>query len=187
MSKKIAKTTTKFVSFNLFKEIPKSFCEDIEYINTILLDKQCSHLENAIKLCTNKDFLDNAVKFVFEYGDEATKQSFLDQFDKLDESKKDRFYYTLNSENQLKLKDEFPKKIKKIRLDKERSSSRSQETDYSGLSRQSIQSLEFLRMLNKALHERRESDNQSRKPSGSGVEVSSHIQVDNIKREPNPS
>ena len=25
----------------------------------MLLNNQCNHLENAIKLCTNKDFLDN--------------------------------------------------------------------------------------------------------------------------------
>jgi len=59
LSDKINKTKTKFVSFNLFKELPESFCENIKYINTILLDKQCSHLENAIKLCSNKEFLNN--------------------------------------------------------------------------------------------------------------------------------
>lgn len=59
LSKQITKTKTKFVSFTLFKEIPKSFIENIKYVNTILLDKQCNHLENAIKLCTNKEFLDN--------------------------------------------------------------------------------------------------------------------------------
>jgi 23S rRNA U2552 (ribose-2'-O)-methylase RlmE/FtsJ len=59
LSNKISKIKTKFVSFNLFEKLPISFCENIKYINTILLDKQCNHLENAIKLCTNKDFLDN--------------------------------------------------------------------------------------------------------------------------------
>ena len=33
--------------------------ENIKYVNTILLDKQCNHLENAIKLCTDKEFLNN--------------------------------------------------------------------------------------------------------------------------------
>jgi 23S rRNA U2552 (ribose-2'-O)-methylase RlmE/FtsJ len=59
LTNKIAKVKTKFISFSLFEELPNSFCENIKYINTMLLNNQCNHLENAIKLCTNKDFLDN--------------------------------------------------------------------------------------------------------------------------------
>lgn len=59
LSNKIIANKTKFISFTLFDEIPKTFCENIRYINNILLDKQCSHLENAIKLCSNTEFLNN--------------------------------------------------------------------------------------------------------------------------------
>lgn len=59
LSKQISKSKTKFVSFNLFKEIPYSFCQNMKTINNFMLDKQCSHLENAIKLCTNKEFIEN--------------------------------------------------------------------------------------------------------------------------------
>ena len=50
---------SKFISFTLFEELPQDFISDIKTINTVLLDKQCLHLENAIKLCNNQEFLDN--------------------------------------------------------------------------------------------------------------------------------
>ena len=59
LSSNILKINAKFISFTLFNKIPENFCDNIRYINNILLDKQCSHLENAIELCNDKDFLNN--------------------------------------------------------------------------------------------------------------------------------
>ncbi len=55
----IKKSHLKYISFTLFKELPDNFVSEIKTINTVLLDKQCSHLENAIELCTDQDFLNN--------------------------------------------------------------------------------------------------------------------------------
>ena len=57
----------------------------------------------------NKDFLDNAVKFVFEYGDEATKQSFLEQINSSTQEKRNEFYKGLSKENLEKILGEFEK------------------------------------------------------------------------------
>lgn len=59
LSEKIRSSRSKFVSFTLFESVPDSFCEAIRSINECLLDKQCLHLENAITICNDRDFLDN--------------------------------------------------------------------------------------------------------------------------------
>jgi 23S rRNA U2552 (ribose-2'-O)-methylase RlmE/FtsJ len=55
----ITRSKSKFVSFKLFNTIPENFIERVRHINQSLLDKQCSHLENAIELCNDQEFLTN--------------------------------------------------------------------------------------------------------------------------------
>jgi hypothetical protein len=43
----------------LFKTIPQEFIDKIYFINGSLLDKQCLHLENAIKFCNDIKFLED--------------------------------------------------------------------------------------------------------------------------------
>lgn len=62
----IKNSKSKFVSFTLFDEVPDKFVEEIKMVNTFLLDKQCQHLQNAINLCNNKDFLENYEKYLEE-------------------------------------------------------------------------------------------------------------------------
>jgi 23S rRNA U2552 (ribose-2'-O)-methylase RlmE/FtsJ len=59
LSENIMSSKTKFVSFKLFDNISTSFLDNVKMMNTCLLDKQCLHLENAIKLCNDQNFLDN--------------------------------------------------------------------------------------------------------------------------------
>jgi 23S rRNA U2552 (ribose-2'-O)-methylase RlmE/FtsJ len=59
LSENIMLSKTKFVSFKLFDNISSSFLDNVKMMNNYLLDKQCLHLENAIKLCNDQDFLDN--------------------------------------------------------------------------------------------------------------------------------
>jgi 23S rRNA U2552 (ribose-2'-O)-methylase RlmE/FtsJ len=59
MSKHLKTSKSKFISFTLFDSIPDDFVKEIKMINTFLLDKQCHHLENAIELCNDTDFLEN--------------------------------------------------------------------------------------------------------------------------------
>lgn len=59
LSEVIRESNVKFVSFKLFNEIPNSFISSIKNINTEFLNIQCSHLENAITLSRNEDFLNN--------------------------------------------------------------------------------------------------------------------------------
>jgi cap1 methyltransferase len=59
LSEKIKNNKSKFVSFTLFGNIETHFIEQIYKINGSLLENQCQHLENAISLCTDKNFLDN--------------------------------------------------------------------------------------------------------------------------------
>ena len=53
----ISKTKYKFISFRLFKTVDCKFKEKIFNINSILLERQCLHLENAIRLCNDTSFL----------------------------------------------------------------------------------------------------------------------------------
>lgn len=57
LSEEIANSKTKFVSFKLFNNIPDEFIKEIKLFNISLLEKQCSHLETAIKLCNDQEFL----------------------------------------------------------------------------------------------------------------------------------
>jgi cap1 methyltransferase len=59
LSENIMISKTKFVSFKLFSNISSNFLDNVKMMNNYLLDKQCLHLENAIKLCNDQDFLDN--------------------------------------------------------------------------------------------------------------------------------
>lgn len=59
LSENIMSSKTKFVSFKLFDNISSSFLDNVKIMNNYLLDKQCLHLENAIELCNDQDFLDN--------------------------------------------------------------------------------------------------------------------------------
>jgi 23S rRNA U2552 (ribose-2'-O)-methylase RlmE/FtsJ len=71
----IKSSNSKYISFKLFKELPESFISEIKTINTVLLDKQCSHLKNAIELCNDSDFLNNYDDKLLETLDKR-KQSF---------------------------------------------------------------------------------------------------------------
>jgi 23S rRNA U2552 (ribose-2'-O)-methylase RlmE/FtsJ len=57
--KNISLSRSKFVSFTLFTGLPDDFVNRVKEVNSGLLDKQCLHLENAIKLCNDQDFLEN--------------------------------------------------------------------------------------------------------------------------------
>lgn len=57
LSENLKICNNKYNSFTLFKEIPKSFIENIKYMNESLLNKQCEHLEIAINLCENTEFI----------------------------------------------------------------------------------------------------------------------------------
>jgi len=59
LSENILSSKTNFVSFKLFDNISSSFLDNVKIMNDYLLDKQCLHLENAIELCNDQDFLDN--------------------------------------------------------------------------------------------------------------------------------
>lgn len=59
LSENIMSSKTKFVSFKLFDNISTSFLDNVKIMNNYLLDKQCLHLENAIELCNDQEFLDN--------------------------------------------------------------------------------------------------------------------------------
>lgn len=59
LSENIMSSKTKFVSFKLFDNISSSFLDNVKMMNNYLLDQQCLHLENAIELCNDQDFLDN--------------------------------------------------------------------------------------------------------------------------------
>lgn len=48
---------SKHVSFTIFETIPSQFVKEIKHINSIFLQKQSKYLEQAVQLCTNKDFL----------------------------------------------------------------------------------------------------------------------------------
>jgi cap1 methyltransferase len=49
----------KYTSFTLFDEIPEEFIDKIKLMNTNLLNKQCEHLNTAINLCENQEFVKN--------------------------------------------------------------------------------------------------------------------------------
>ena len=54
----ISKLKCKYLSFKLFKEIPEPFVHDILTMNSQLLEKQCSCLQQAVDLCKDTHFLD---------------------------------------------------------------------------------------------------------------------------------
>ena len=56
----------KYGSFTLFNIIPQEFIHNIKYINTQLLNRQCTFLQKAIVLC-------NDSKFITNYNNEYTK------------------------------------------------------------------------------------------------------------------
>ena len=49
----------KYTSFTLFDEIPQEFTDKIKLMNISLLNKQCEHLNTAINLCENQEFVKN--------------------------------------------------------------------------------------------------------------------------------
>lgn len=59
LSQKLKQQQHKYNSFTLFDTIPDTFINNIKYMNSYLLDKQCSHLNKAIELCENKEFINN--------------------------------------------------------------------------------------------------------------------------------
>ena len=59
LSKQLGCNKNKYNSFKLFDDIPSVFIQNINQMNTFLLDKQCNHLKEAIKLCENKTFINN--------------------------------------------------------------------------------------------------------------------------------
>ena len=62
LSKLLNKKKYKYVIFKLFDDLPENFIDKIKNINTQLLDKQSEFLEVAIKLCNDKNFLENYEK-----------------------------------------------------------------------------------------------------------------------------
>jgi 23S rRNA U2552 (ribose-2'-O)-methylase RlmE/FtsJ len=58
LSETVYHSKSKFISFRLFKTIPDIFIDKIKLCNTSLLDKQCLHLERAIELCKDTEFLE---------------------------------------------------------------------------------------------------------------------------------
>lgn len=75
LTNNIKKSNSKYVSFTLFDKLPEEFISEIKTINTVLLDKQCSHLENAIELCNDAEFLNNYDEKLLE-SLEKRKQTF---------------------------------------------------------------------------------------------------------------
>jgi len=49
----------KYNSFELFDKIPDEFIYKIKNVNNYYIDKQCGFLETAIKLCDDKDFIED--------------------------------------------------------------------------------------------------------------------------------
>jgi len=49
----------KYNSFELFEEIPLEFINRVKHINNYYIDRQCTFLEKAIKLCENTNFIDD--------------------------------------------------------------------------------------------------------------------------------
>jgi cap1 methyltransferase len=58
LSAAIGKLKSKYISFRLFETIPEYFVNDIKHMNTDLLKKQCSFLQQAVELCQNGSFLE---------------------------------------------------------------------------------------------------------------------------------
>ena len=56
--KKIKNTSSKYISFQIFNDIPSEFIKKIQYMNSELLNKQCKSISYAISLCSNNDFLE---------------------------------------------------------------------------------------------------------------------------------
>jgi len=59
LSKQLGYNKNKYNSFKLFDNIPSIFIQNINQMNTFLLNKQCDHLKEAIELCENKTFINN--------------------------------------------------------------------------------------------------------------------------------
>jgi 23S rRNA U2552 (ribose-2'-O)-methylase RlmE/FtsJ len=59
LSVQLKNQKSKFVSFTLFDHIPDCFIQSIKHVNTELLKTQCDHLEKAIQLCNDTNFLEN--------------------------------------------------------------------------------------------------------------------------------
>lgn len=59
LSKQLGCNKNKYNSFKLFNNIPNVFIQNINQLNTFLLNKQCDHLKEAVDLCENKTFIDN--------------------------------------------------------------------------------------------------------------------------------
>lgn len=59
LSEKLKLQTNKYASFTLFDTIPESFIHKIKEMNSQLLNKQCEHLNKAIELCENEEFIKN--------------------------------------------------------------------------------------------------------------------------------
>lgn len=59
LSDDIRLSKSKFISFTLFDNISSEFLKEIKLVNTSLLEKQCSHLEIAIQLCNDTEFIEN--------------------------------------------------------------------------------------------------------------------------------
>jgi cap1 methyltransferase len=53
------KIQQKYTSFTLFDTIPQEFIDKIKEMNCSLLNKQCDHLQKAIDLCENEEFIKN--------------------------------------------------------------------------------------------------------------------------------
>jgi 23S rRNA U2552 (ribose-2'-O)-methylase RlmE/FtsJ len=59
LSEKFKLQKNKYTSFTLFDYIPQEFLDNIQQMNTTLLNKQCDSLNKAIELCENDEFIKN--------------------------------------------------------------------------------------------------------------------------------
>lgn len=56
LQKDMKKSSSKFMSLRIFKDIPQSFVAQIKEMNEALIAKQCDHLKTAIELCHDDSF-----------------------------------------------------------------------------------------------------------------------------------
>jgi len=73
--KKIKNIKTKYISFEIFKEIPHSFIEKVKFMNKELSNNQCNNIEYALSLCDDEEFL-NKYENSLEVSVEKRKQVF---------------------------------------------------------------------------------------------------------------
>jgi hypothetical protein len=59
LSKTMDSNKSKYISINLFDDIPDAFVAKVKVMNETLLQQQCEWLDRALELCHSQDFLQN--------------------------------------------------------------------------------------------------------------------------------